>query len=77
MSWENLKEKLMSTISLLRKRKPKAIKVVAGTQKFWVKNPDKIDEWIKHAENSARGLSKDREFAAVKITKFIYQGDKS
>jgi len=76
MTWEELKQSLMSTVKLLRKRKPLAIKVVAGTQQFWVKDPKKIDEWIKYAENSARGLSKDKEYAAVRIKKVIYDGQR-
>lgn len=72
MSWIELRKNLLDKIDILRKRKLKAIKVDNGTAKFWVRNPKKMKFWLGMAENSARGLSKDKELAAVKIVKEIF-----
>lgn len=51
------------------------IRVVAGTQSFWVKNPKKIQYWKNLAEKQALfGLNSDKgAVPAIQVTKVEYQ----
>ena len=49
------------------------IRVIAGTNRFWVSNPEKIRYWKSRAENCAKVGLVANTLPAVKITKVIYK----
>lgn len=56
------------------KKEIAAIRVIAGTQKFWCRNPKKISYWKNLAERRALfSFKNDIASGSIRITKVVYK----
>ncbi len=76
---EEKKEKAKSILETIKsffaktEKKIVRIRVMHSTQKFWVSDPVKIEQYRKMAKRSAMwGFAKGRD-VAVRITKVVYE----
>ncbi len=72
-------KKAKSIIEILRgwftkqKKEIYAIRVIAGTQKFWCRNPKKIKYWKSLAEKDSLFAFNNDSAVGIRITKVLYK----
>ncbi len=59
--------------SILKKKYISRIYVYNGTQKFWVSNPKKIEEYLTRANSSASGALNLKTVPGLIIKKVVYK----
>lgn len=77
LTWEQKKAKsILENIKRwfgIKDKQIYKIRVISGTQKFWVKNPQKIEFWKGFAEKQALVSLKESSFCFVRITQVIHK----
>jgi len=64
---------ILKSFFSIQKREIHAIRVIAGTQKFWCRNPETIRYWKSLAEKSSLTALKHDTSVGVRVTKVIYK----